>query len=148
MVCLHSIYKIKNREPQNGQKNRKIIANEWRTSVTTTTWNWIPCQNKNQKEYASSLWTRWRRCISMLCWCSYEPKKKYAINSYPSSKNESLRDPPGFLIIWIDSKFVLPCRKKSMHATFKIRAYDRWRNRRLPPSNLKRGNAAATESQL
>jgi hypothetical protein len=31
---------------------------------------------------------------------------------YPSSKNESISDPPGFFIIWTDSKFVLPCNLK------------------------------------
>ena len=35
-------------------------------------------------------------------------KKVAQVVSYPSSKKESLRDPPGFFMIWIASKFVLP----------------------------------------
>lgn len=34
--------------------------------------------------------------------------------AYPSSRNESLSEPPGFLIIWIDSRLVLPCHIKQM----------------------------------
>lgn len=74
--------------------------------------------------------------------------------SHPSSKKESIKDPPGFLIIWMDSKFVLPCHFiKIINANNKrINInYKSWPNAQriyimTKPSESKKNQTNATET--